>query len=483
VEAAFILSKITNDDAKFRYVVLNLVNATLPFVSDLIANPPPTEKYQAIKDRIIRSFDETAESKLRKLLCGHEIGDDKPSHFLQRLKNLAGGQCNDSILHLTILASQADKIHEISKPSINALTSAQPSLNITNIIDDLTKRIDALTKEVQRSRRSRSRTARSPRGKFRPKSGGCSQERNLLVSLFGKLAKRPHIQALADVLPKRKVRVTQSCDEFKLFAANGSEIKTYGPKVAQVDLGLRRSFPWKFIVADVTHAILGADFLRHYGLLVDLANKRLIDDTAKLQIPGRVLKSFTLSLTAIDSKCKYYQLFKEYIEITKVSPRKVDIHQIEHHITTRGPPIAERARRLPPEKFKIAKAEFDMMLREGLCQPSSRPWASPLHMVPKKSEGCTVFSKIDLIRAFHQVPLAAEDRPKTAVVALFGLFEFNVMTFKLRNAAQMFQRLIDTALRGLNFCHPYIDDILIASPDHQTHEVHLRAVFDRLRKY
>lgn len=81
------------------------------------------------------------------------------------------------------------------------------------------------------------------------------------------------------------------------------------------------------------------------------------------------------------------------------------------------------------------------------------------------------------------MPLAAEDRPKTAVITPFGLFEFNVMTFGLRNAAQTFQRLIDTALRGLNFCHPYIDDILIASPDHQTHEVHLKAVFDRLRKY
>lgn len=57
------------------------------------------------------------------------------------------------------------------------------------------------------------------------------------------------------------------------------------------------------------------------------------------------------------------------------------------------------------------------------------------------------------------------------------------MPFGLRNAAQTFQRLIDNALRGLNFCYPYLDDMLIASPDHATHEQHLRAVFERLRKF
>jgi len=49
----------------------------------------------------------------------------------------------------------------------------------------------------------------------------------------------------------------------------------------------RRVFKWKFCIVDVLHPILGADFLGHFALLVDLKNKRLIDN-----ITGHVLGEF-----------------------------------------------------------------------------------------------------------------------------------------------------------------------------------------------
>jgi Reverse transcriptase (RNA-dependent DNA polymerase) len=75
--------------------------------------------------------------------------------------------------------------------------------------------------------------------------------------------------------------------------------------------------------------------------------------------------------------------------------------------------------------------------------------------------GCTVFSKIDMVKGYHQVPVAAEDVPKTAIVTPFGLFEYVFMPFGLKNAAQTFQRLMDKILRGLPYVFVYLDDILV----------------------
>jgi len=40
--------------------------------------------------------------------------------------------------------------------------------------------------------------------------------------------------------------------------------------------------------------------------------------------------------------------------------------------------------------------------------------------------GSQVFSKTDLVKAFHQVPVTLEDIEKTAMTTPFGLFEFTM---------------------------------------------------------
>lgn len=103
-----------------------------------------------------------------------------------------------------------------------------------------------------------------------------------------------------------------------------------------------------------------------------------------------------------------------------------------------------------------------------------------IHDFTAHLEGKTIFTKIDLVRAYHQVPVAAQNIPKTTVTTPFDLFEFPVMTFGLKNAAQTFQRIVNDMLRGLDFAFAYIDDILIASQDQAEH---VRAVLQRLREY
>ncbi len=139
------------------------------------------------------------------------------------------------------------------------------------------------------------------------------------------------------------------------------------------------------------------------------------------------------------------------------------------------------------------------MEKEGIIRRSDSSWASPLHMVRKADSTWRLYNmtkadrypvpniqdftaRLHSCKGYYQVPLRAEDIPKTAVITPFGLWEFLRMPFGLKNDGQSFQSLMDRLMAGPDFVFVYLDDIPIASPDQQTHLQHLRLVLERLRE-
>ncbi len=90
---------------------------------------------------------------------------------------------------------------------------------------------------------------------------------------------------------------------------------------------------------------------------------------------------------------------------------------------------------------------------------------------------CTVFSKINLVKGYHQVPVATENIPKTAIITPFGLFEYLFTPFGRSSAAQIFQRMMYRTIDGFEGVFAYMDDSRVGSPDRQTHLRHLEAFF------
>ena len=202
--------------------------------------------------------------------------------------------------------------------------------------------------------------------------------------------------------------------------------------------------------------------------------------------------------------------------------------------TGENPPVCQRPYTLPLKHAEWVKKELNILEAAGIIVRSVSPRASPIVVVPKRSapgeppkrrmcvdyralnkllppvkkahsnakgvsslvplpkideiyaclKGSKVFSTLDMCSGYHHVEMTEEARPKTAFTlpANLGKWEFLRCPFGLAQAPAYFQRLINEVLAPFDFAFGYLDDILIYSPNVQTHLKHLELIFQCLRE-
>ena len=197
-----------------------------------------------------------------------------------------------------------------------------------------------------------------------------------------------------------------------------------------------------------------------------------------------------------------------------------------------SPPVCQKPYHLPLKHREWVQKELETLEKAGVIVRSISPWASPTVVVPKKTEpgeplrrrlcvnyrvinsllleeekahskakgvltlvplpqidhiyarlrGSRVFSTSDLRSGYHHMELSPETRTKSAFVIPIDKFELTRCSFGLSQAPAYFQRLINKVIKELPFAFEYLDDVLIHSPDIETHLQHMKILFQRLRE-
>ena len=279
------------------------------------------------------------------------------------------------------------------------------------------------------------------------------------------------------------------------------------------------------MVTDLRQNIIGMDLMSRYGLCLDTATHQI---TQGPQVPGTIVSLdhppasvYGIKIDLPEATERYQPLVKEFQAIfrpfnalassvtTRVS------HKIELIAPLPSPPVITP---LSHEKHAAAVSDMETLKKAGIVKRSDSNFASPVVVVRKNNQpgqwrvcgnykalnavtkpdyyplpnqmtllrdvaGFNVYSKLDLQKAYNQIPMDPESTHLTAVrFPGGGSHEYLCMPFGLRNAGQTFQRYIEDALEGLSFVRAYIDDLIIYSDNHTDHLDHLRQVFDRLQK-
>ena len=194
-----------------------------------------------------------------------------------------------------------------------------------------------------------------------------------------------------------------------------------------------------------------------------------------------------------------------------------------------NPPVSSRPYTLALKHHRWVQEEIETLERAGVITKSMSPWASPIVVVPKKSQpgeppkkrlcidfrkindlqqkvitegkskgclsliplpkidemyaklkGAKFFLTIDLRSGYYHIALGKDSRAKTAFVTPFGKYEFLQVPFGLAQGPAFFQHLMNKVLDNCSFAMTYLDDIIIFSNTEEEHLAHIKEILRRL---
>ena len=178
-------------------------------------------------------------------------------------------------------------------------------------------------------------------------------------------------------------------------------------------------------------------------------------------------------------------------------------------------PYTRPLRRMSTQELDELRTQLQLYLDTGRLRPSESPWGTNVIFAKKKDgglrfcidyrglndltvrnsyplphmeelfdrlQGARYFSKIDLRTGFYQIPLAEEDRAKTAFRTRYGHFEWTVLPMGLTNAPATFQHLMNHTFREFldRSVLVFLDDIVVYSRTLDDHVRDVRAALQRL---
>lgn len=188
---------------------------------------------------------------------------------------------------------------------------------------------------------------------------------------------------------------------------------------------------------------------------------------------------------------------------------------IEHDIVLEEETLVHASPRPIPFHLRdVVHKQISKMLNLSVIRKSTSLWSSPILLIPKpdgKYHFCVdfrrlnakslkdvapvtridtafamignseIFSTLDLLSEFWQVPMAKQAREYTAFTVANQHYEFVKMPFGVSGGPATFIRLMNIVLNGLNNVVIYGHDVLIFSKNLSEHVGHVRVVLERLR--